>query len=64
MLSTNLLIEVTEVSEHLPQLYIEIATEHYRHQSLHYNVVVMALQTIQFNRADINHSFYVSRIAV
>jgi hypothetical protein len=30
--------------------------EHYRHQSLHYNMVVMILSTIQFTGADINRS--------
>jgi hypothetical protein len=64
LLSTNLHVEVTEFSEHLSQISIEIATEHYRHQSFHYNMVVVTLQFIEFTCVDINCSFYVRRIAV
>jgi hypothetical protein len=63
-LSTNLLIEITEFNEDLPQIDIEIATEHYRHQSFHYNMVVMALRAIDFTGVDINYLFYISHIAV
>jgi hypothetical protein len=63
-LSTNLPIEVAGFIEYLPQIGVEIATEHYRHQSFYYNIVIVTLQLIEFASADINYSFYVRRIAV
>jgi hypothetical protein len=57
-------IEVTEFSKHLPQIDFKIAMEHYRYESFYENMVVMALQSIQFTSADIYDSFYVCCIAV
>jgi hypothetical protein len=43
LFATNLPIEVIEFSEHLSQIGIKIATEHYQHQFLHYNMVAVTL---------------------
>jgi hypothetical protein len=64
ILCTNLPIEVTEFSQDLPQIGIQISMKHYWHQSLDYNVVVMDLQPVEFTSADIHCSFYIRRIAV
>jgi hypothetical protein len=64
LLSTNLSVEVTEFSKHLPQISFKIATEHYRHESFYENMLVVALQFIEFTSADINYSFYFYRIVV
>jgi hypothetical protein len=64
LLSTNLPIEVTESSKYLPQIGIEIATEHYQHQTFYYNMVIVTLQPIQFTGDDINCLFYVRHIVV
>jgi hypothetical protein len=57
-------MEVIEFSKHLPQISFKIVMEHYRHESFYKNMVVLALQSIEFTNADINYSFYVYRIAV
>jgi hypothetical protein len=47
MLSTNLHVEVTELSKHLPQIGFKIAMKYYRHQSFFENMIVLALQSIE-----------------
>jgi hypothetical protein len=56
-------VEVTEFNKH-PQFSFKIAMEHYRHQSFYENTVVVSLQSIEFNSADINYLFYICHIVV
>jgi hypothetical protein len=57
-------VEVTEFSRYLSHISFKIATEHYRYESFYENMVVVALQSIDFINADIKCSFYVCYIAV
>jgi hypothetical protein len=64
LLSTNLSIDVTEFSKHIPKISFKIATEQYRHESLYENMVVVTFQSIEFTSAYTNCSFYVCPITV
>jgi hypothetical protein len=56
--------QVTEFSKHLPQIRFKIVMEHYWHESLYENMVVVTLQSIEFTSVNIDCSFYVCCIAV